>query len=235
MNEMEINDSQRRAAKVAGAGYLIAMAIAVFADSYARSKLFVHGNPMETAQRILANETLFRLSIAGHVIISAIDLALITGLYVILKPVNRNLALFAVLLRTVETAVLTTTSIGDFNALPFFKGPDYLKSLDTASMHALGMAASGGHGVGFQVAFLFLGLGSVVFGVLWWKSRYIPRAISALGIGASALLCIGSMLFLIFPKVFNAVFPQYMMPLGLFEVSAGLWLLIKGVKSPAAS
>lgn len=230
------NDSpgaERRAATVAGAAYLIAMALAVFADTYARGRLF-GPDPDTTARNILEHTTLFRMSITGHVLVSVVDVALIVSLYVILKRVNRNLALAALMFRVIETAVLTVTSLNDFNGLSIVSGAGNVRKLGVSQSEALGLLSSNAHNAGFQIAFLFLGVGSSVFAYLWWKSRYIPAVLSAIGIISSAFLAIGSILFLAFPRLFALVFPAYMMPLGIFEVGTGVWLLTKGIRVPSA-
>ena len=67
------------------------MATALFAEFYARGKLVVANDAAQTAQNILAHETLWRLGIANSLLCSLTDVALITALYVVLKPVGRNL------------------------------------------------------------------------------------------------------------------------------------------------
>src|SRR3954469_2692272 len=99
--------SQSKAARLAGILYLIAMATGLFAEFYVRfpSTLIVSGDAAKTASNIIANERLFRIGIANNIITFAIDVILIWALYVLLKPVNGNLALLAVLFRLVETTI----------------------------------------------------------------------------------------------------------------------------------
>ncbi len=75
-------------------------------------------------------------------------------------------------------------------------------------------------------------MGSTVFSYLWLKSRYIPRALAILGIFSSLLLGIMSLVTMVFPTVWDRVGMLYMMPMGLYEVGLGLWLLVKGLKAP---
>lgn len=71
------------------------MATAILAESYIRGRLIVFDNAAETARNIMAHEQLFRLSIASELITLASTVVLLTALYVILKPINQHLALFA--------------------------------------------------------------------------------------------------------------------------------------------
>ena len=85
--------------------------------------------------------------------------------------------------------------------------------------------------VALLVGFLFLGLGSAVFSYLWWKSRHIPRVIAGWGIFASLLMAVVSLALIMFPGL-AAIGMSYMMPMGLYEVGLGLWLLVKGIRVP---
>src|SRR5947207_6843547 len=88
-----IEPAQRTAAKVVGFLYLFQMATAIFGQSYVRDQLIVSGNPTKTAENIVAAERLFRLSIAGDLVTYTGVIVLICAFYVLVRPVNKNLAL----------------------------------------------------------------------------------------------------------------------------------------------
>ena len=88
MTISSIDESQRKAAKVAGFTCLFTMAIVVFANFGIHARLMVAGNAAETARNIMAHERLFRIGIACGLIYSAGLVVLLTALYVILKPVD---------------------------------------------------------------------------------------------------------------------------------------------------
>ena len=88
-----IDESQRKAAKVAGLAYLITFALVVFVNFGIVDPLVVENNAMETARNILANEQLFRIGITGILIYCAGLMVLFTALYVILKPINQGFGL----------------------------------------------------------------------------------------------------------------------------------------------
>ncbi len=222
--------SQQTAARIAGFLYLFTMATAVFAFS-ARSQLIVRGDPAQTARNIAASERLFRISIASDLIVYVCVVALVLALYVVLKPVNRNLALLAAFWRLVENAILAVTALNAYAALALVSGADYLRAVDTQQLHALAYAFLRVYGVGFQIGFVLTGLGSTVFSYLWFKSRYIPRALAAWGIFSSLVLAIGTLVIMIFPGL-AAVGIVYMLPMGVYEVGLGLWLVAKGIEEP---
>ena len=224
-----IDESQRAAARVAGFVYLFAMATSIFAELYARGPLIVSGDVAETARNIMAHERLFRLSIACHVITFAADVALITALYVILGPVNRHLALCAAFLRMIETSVGVTAALNGFDVLRVLSDAEYLRVFEADRLQALARLSLSAHGAGLNVCFVFLGLGSTVFAYLWLKSGYIPKALAVLGVFSSLLLAAVAFTLIIFPELSKVLSRSYMLPIFVFEVTTGFWLLFKGL------
>ena len=133
---LAIEPVQRTAAKTVGFLYLLAMAISIFGESV-RGRLILPHDAAQTASGIAASEALFRLSIVGDLIIYVCDIVLFWGLYVILKRVNKDVALLAAFFRLVETAILGVTTLTAFIALRLLSGADYLRAVDTAQLQAL--------------------------------------------------------------------------------------------------
>ena len=230
-----IEPAQRTAAKVVGSLYLLAMVLSIFGESFVRSRLIIPHDAVQTAANIAASEGLFRLSIVGDLVVYVCDIVLFWGLYVILKRINKNVTLLAVFLRLVETAILAVTTLTAFIALQLLSGADYLRAVDPGQLQALARVFLSVYGLGLSIGFVFLGLGSAVFSYVWLQSRYIPRALAAWGIFASLLLTIATLATMVFPILWDRVGMAYMMPMGLYEVGLGLWLLIKGLQVPRAS
>jgi len=217
---------------VAGLLYLVQMATGVFGEAYVRGPLIVRGDATRTAQNILGAERLFRLSIAGDLVTYVAVLVLIWALYVVVRPVDKNVALLAVLFRLAENAVLCVATVNSLVALRLLSGADDFKAFDVSQLHALARLALAAQGLAMRVGFVLLGLGSAVFGYLLLKSRYVPRALAAWGIFASLALAIVTLVIVVFPRAGDVMGLAYMAPMGLYEVGLGLWLLVKGI--PAA-
>ncbi len=232
MTHPAITSKQQTAAKWVGALYLIQMALAVFGESFVRSRLIVR-DAAQTAANLAGSETLFRLSIASDLLVYASVIGLVWGIYVILKPVNQDAALLGAFLRLVENSVLAVTTLTAFIALRLLSGATYLEPFEPAQLQALARLFLSVYGIGLSIGFVFLGFGSAVFSYVWWQSRYIPRALAGWGIFASLLLAIVSLITMIFPRVYAALGMSYMMPMGIYEIGLGLWLLIKGLKAPS--
>jgi hypothetical protein len=224
--EAAIDESQRKAARVVGFTYLFAMVTAIF-GFYVRGHLIVPGNAAETARNIMASELLFRAGIASDLLTFVTDIALITALYVVLRPVNRNLALLAAFWRLMETAVLLVVTLNGFDVLRVLSGAEYLGVFEADRLQALARLSLGAYVSGYNVGFVFLGLGSAVFSYLWLKSSYIPRSLAVLGVFSSLLLAACNFAFILLPSLAKTVGPIYMAPMGVFEVTMGLWLLLK--------
>lgn len=226
-----VDESQRKAARVVGFTYLLAMVAEVFAEFYVRGHLIVPANAAETARNIMAHERLFRLGIASHLLTCVTDVVLLTALYVVLKRVHQNLALAAAFWRLLETTILVVITLNDFDVLRLLSGADYLGVFEADRLQALARLSVGAHGAGYSVALLLFGFGSTVFGYLWLKSNYIPKALAAWGMFASLLFVPCMLAFIIFPeltKVITVVY--YGGPIFFFELTMGFWLLLRGLR-----
>ena len=226
-----IEPEQHTAAKVVGFIYLVAMATSIFAELYARAPLIVRGDAMQTAINIAASERLFRIGSVIHLITFASDAVLAVALYVVLRPINRNVALLAAFWRLTDCSILAVNMLNDFAVLRLLSGADYLRAFDTKQLQTLARFFISVEAAGFQIGFVFLGLGSTVFSYLWFKSRYIPRALAAWGIFSSLVLAIVTLAVMVFPAL-AALGMTYMVPMLFYEVGLGLWLLVKGLQAP---
>jgi hypothetical protein len=229
LTQSTISPAQRSAAKIVGFLYLFQMATAIFGQSFVRDRLIVAGDPTRSAQNIIGAERLFRLSIAGDLLTYTGVIVLIWAFYVLVRPVNKNLALLAVFFRLAETAVLCVATVNSLVVLKLLSGSDSLKTFKVGQLHSLAALAMSVQGFGMSVAFILLGLGSTVFAYLLLKSRYVPKILAAWGIASSLVLAVVTFAIIIFPNL-GALGLTYMMPMGLYEVGLGLWLLIKGIK-----
>jgi len=224
------DDTQRTAARVVGAAYLVALIPAVFAEFYVRGQLVVAGNAAQTALNILAHERLFRLGIASNLAVFAIDIVLITALYVVLNPINRSLALVALGWGLIETASLVATAQADLSVLRILGDADYLHVFELDRLQALARLSVSAHWDAYNVGLIFAGLRSTTFCYLWFKSGFIPRVLAGFGVVASFLMGICAYSFIIFSE-FAAIVPVaiYGGPIFLFELTMGTWLVFKGL------
>jgi hypothetical protein len=222
-----------KAARLAGLLYLVAMATGLFAEFYVHfpTSLIVAGDAAKTTGNILANERLYRIGIANNILTFAIDVILIWALYVLLRMVNRSLALLAVLFRLVETILACTAIVNYYVAMQFVADADHLKGFDPGQLQALTVMHYN-YGLTFNVVAIFLGVGSTIFNYLFYKSRYIPQALAVWGIFSSLLLFLSQFAIIIYPNVEKTIIPACFGPIVIDEIALGFWLLFKGANIP---
>jgi uncharacterized protein DUF4386 len=228
-----IDESQRRAARVAGFAYLVTFASVVYVNFGIHDRLIARNNAAETARNILAHERLFRIGIAGDLIYCAGVVVLLTALYVILEPVNRGLASLAALWRLVWVLMWLVMTLNLFDALRLLSGAAYLRALDADRLQVSAMFYLDSRFDYYYVGLVFGALASTVCGYLWFRSRYIPRALAAFGVISSAFCVACTCVFYIFPnfdKIVNLWW--FDTPMGVFDLATSFWLLFKGLRSP---
>jgi hypothetical protein len=228
-----IHDSQRKAAKVAGFALLFAIVIVVVANYGINFRLIVPGDAVDTARNILAHETLIRVNVACNLIYAVTLVVLLSALYVILKPVDRHLALVAAFCRLILALMWVVTALNMLNALRLLGSTAYLPVFATAQLQTLARLHIAASYDAYYIGLPFWGLASTVCSYLWFKSGYIPRALAAFGLTASAWGVFCAFAFIVFPDFTATVGASwYDLPMLVFEMALGFWLLIKGIRAP---
>src|SRR5262245_53304184 len=165
----------KKDARIAGLLYLSLMT-APLRLVYIPGKLFVAGNAAATANNIAAHETLFRLGIVSDLFTATMAIFLTLALYRLLKPVNRNLAAVMVILGSLMvTPIYFMNTLNDAAALLFARGADFLSAFDTAQRQAMAALFLRLHHQGVVANEIFWGLWLFPFGLLVYKSGFIPR------------------------------------------------------------
>jgi hypothetical protein len=225
-----IDESQRKAAKVAGLACLISFVTVVAVNFGIFARLIVRGNPAETARNILAHETLFRIGVVGDMVYCVAVVVLLTALYVILKPVSQNLALLAAFGRLVHGLTWLLATLNLFTALRLLSDADYSRAFGPDQLPALARLYLSSYDA-YYVGLLFWSLGATVGSYLWFKSNYIPKALAAFGMISSAWCAACALVFYIFPD-FTKVVNLWLFdsPMAIFELALSFWLLFKGLR-----
>ena len=122
-----------KAARVAGAIYLLLVFTGIFSLMYVPSKLLVRGDATATAANILAHETLFRSGIVVNLIGTVIFICLGFALYRLLSGVNQPQAWLMVALVLVSSAIAFMDEVNNLAALILFRGGDFLTVLTKPS------------------------------------------------------------------------------------------------------
>ena len=226
-----IDNSQRTAAKVAGFALLFSMVIVVFANYALLNPLLVRGNAVETARNILAHETQFRVAATCFLTYSLSVIVLLAALYVVLKPVNRGLALVGALVRLVFALLWLLSTLNLLGALRLLGSAPYLQVFEPDRLQTLARVYIAATFDDYYVGLPFFGLAATVCAWLWLKSNYIPRPLALFGVISSAFCVICAFVYLIFPGFAKPVNPYWFdSPMALFEMALSFWLLFKGLR-----
>jgi hypothetical protein len=228
MMERSAETSPQVYARIGGVLYLIIIVIGFSSGFFVRDKLVVSGDVTATANNIAASQSLWRITIAGDLIVLVCSVALTMILYVLLSPVNKNLALLALLLNIVEFPIEAVSKLCLFSALFFSGSADYLKAFEPDQLHALVKISLKLHDYGFGIDLVFFGFACLVYGYLLFRSGYFPKALGVLMVIAGLSYLTNSLTLILAPAYAGTILPVLILAL-IGELSLCLWLLVKGV------
>jgi hypothetical protein len=216
-------------ARMGGLAYLIIIVCGALGEFFIRNKLIVSGDPIATARNITASPALWRLGIAGDLLMHVCDLILGLVYFTLFKRVNRNLALLALLFQMMQTAVLVANKMTLVMPLFLLGNEEYLKAFDPAQLQVWAYLSIKAHGYGFGIGLIFFGFECLLDGYLIFKSGFLPRILGVLIQIAGIGYLINSFTLILFPAWSDVVFKVVMGPVFIAELSMCLWLLVKGV------
>src|SRR5215475_10777211 len=228
-----IDKSQRVAARVAGVTGLLAFVVVIVGNYVLLNPLVVPGNAVETARNFSTHQTQVRLALTCFLGYGVCVVALLSALYVILKPIGRTLALMGALFRLVFGVLWLLTTLNLLGALRLLGNAPYLQALDADHLQVLARLQIAASFDDYYVGLPFFSLAATACAYLWLKSSYIPKSLAAFGVIASAWCVICAVVFLIFPG-FNKIVNDYWFdsPMAIFELILSFWLLFKGIAVP---
>lgn len=229
MPNIKAETSPQVYARIGGLAYLIIIITGAFGELFIRNKIMVSGDAAATAHNIAASPLLWRIGITGDLIMHVCDLVLTMVYYLLLRRVNKNLAMLSVLFGLIQTAVLVANKLNLVMPLLFLGNEDYLKAFDPHQLQVLSYIAVKAHGYGFGIGLIFFGFECLIDGYLIFKSGFLPRVLGVLILIAGLCYLVNSFALILFPAVSDSIFQVVMAPIFLSELSMCLWLLVKGV------
>lgn len=215
--------TQRTYARLAGF-LLLAVIVLAFSAGLIVSSVAPGGTFAETARRIAASQHLYRAGLSTVVVVSLSSTLLAFALYATLKPVNSLLAQLAMIFCLGDAFLALVVRMCSFVTARL-----YLSSQPSAQslaelMRTVADTTENLGGICF-------GIGTLLFFFLFFQSSYIPRAISALGLLASAIWSIVYFANLVFPEQ-HALFQHICFPpMALAEVLTGFYLMLFAIKT----
>ncbi len=225
-----IERPQQQAARVVGVAYLATFALVVSVNFGILNRLIVSGDAAATARGILAHETLFRIGLTGDLLYCAGTVALLTALYVILRPVGRGLALLAAFWRLIWVLMWLAVALNMFDALRLLHGAAYLRAFEPERLQALARFDLGSGYDTYYVGLLFGALGETACGWLWLRSGYIPRWLALACLVTSAWCVACTLIFYVVPGFSRAVNLWWFdTPMALADMVTSVWLIVRGL------
>jgi len=220
-------DALDRQARTAGWLYLLLVIPGPFALIYLPSKLIVRGDAAATAANLLAHETLFRFGMVADVVGSVFFVVLAFALYRLLSRVDPTRAAFMVALVVVSSAIACVNVLPNAAALALARGGESLTVLDQMQREALAMLFLRLHSIGNTVNETFWGVWLLPFGMLVYRSGFLPRFLGAWLVVNGAAYVALSGIGLLRPELSGKAF-LFAKPLLFGELAIMLWLIIKG-------
>lgn len=219
-----------KAARIAGAWYLLIAATAPFSLIYVPRRLIVPGDATATANNILGSEMLFRAGIVLELMAAVIFIFLALALYRLLSGVNKNHARLMVGLVLVSAAVGFLNVLNNIAALTLFRSADFLSVFEKPQLDALAYLFLRLHDQGLVLDQIFWGLWLFPFGMLVMRSGFLPRILGVLLIISGFAFVADSFTSLLLPSYARVVSQFILVPELVGELSIMFWLLIKGTK-----
>jgi hypothetical protein len=218
----ELYQRQRTYARLAGVLLLGAIVIAIGSGAIL-SRIAGEGTFAQTAARIGASERLYRLALTSVVIVTLGSTLLAFALYATLKPFNGLLAQLGMIFSLADSFLALVVRMCGFVRLHLYLSHTATGSIGAEPLSDLVRTIAGATE---NLGGISFGIGSCLFFYLFFKSKYIPRIISALGLVASASWAVLYCANLVFPE-HHSLFLNICFPLmALAEVLTGVYLML---------
>jgi hypothetical protein len=201
--------SLTRAARLVGIGLVLMVTLAAVVEVTGTSALLMPENGEESLQKLKDDGRIFATGMALYGGILVLDVLVAWGLFVVFRPVNRDLSLAMAVLRLLYTAIMVVT------------------------LTALAVMDPGAYVNGHMIAYVFF-IGHIgLLGYLAYVSGYVHWFLGGLLMVASfsyVFLTYGDQL--LSNGVPEAILPIFMIPATLSEISLAIWLLWKAKMLP---
>ncbi len=208
--------NQQKAVTALRVLYPIWAIVGLFGIMYVPAALIVLGDATTTANNIVTNEFLFRLSIVSNLITMLFQILIVLILYKLFKSVDRDQSLLMVILALIGVPIAMFNIINQVAALLLLNDPDQM-------MFFLNLNTEG-----VMIASVFWGLWLFPLGYLIHKSGYFPKVLGIFVIISGFGYLIGSFINFLLPN--QETILQVLEFLTIGEVLFMLWVLLKGAK-----
>jgi hypothetical protein len=223
-----------RDARLPGFLYLISVVVGIFTLRYIPDRLIVSGDAVTTAHNIAANPLLLRLGIAGDLAGGAIWLFVVLALYQLLKDVDRvQAALMVVLGAFMQVPLYFVNVVTYVAALMLATRASFLSGVTEPERDALVMLFLKLHNYQLLASLVFAGLWLFPFGILVYKSGFLPRILGVWLLLAGVAWLVVAFTGFLAPQ-YSDVVDKVTQPVVFGEIATMLWLLVVGARKLGA-
>ena len=213
-------------ARFAGILGILTIIAGGFGEAFVPGTLIVSGDVAATAHNILTRESLFRWGFAGYLVEALCDAGLTMAFWVLMRPVNRNLAMLMVVLRIISTCGFASAEMLYFGALRTLEGATTLSAFQPDQLGAIAYTSLQVSMFGQGLFSMFYGVANIVFGWLIYRSGYLPR-IFGIGMGITGVAFAAHTLLLVLAPAYASTL--LMATAAIAFIPLIFWLLIRGV------
>jgi len=228
-------ETMQRYARFAGFLMLLSVVFGFLGEMYLPGKYIVSGDANATAANIIGNPMLFRLSWASYLVEGLCDITLCGVFYILLRPVDRNLALLSAFFGIASMVTFAVVEGAIFSSSVILRDTAGMNAFSAEQRNALALLAIRSAST---VATLFLclyGTATMLRGYLIARSGYLPKILGVLLMIGGASFFLRSTTYLLAPAYSSMLM---LMPMALGGLPLMAWLLFRGVdtaKMPATA
>lgn len=235
MNQQQKIYSPNFWARMGGIAYLIIIIAGASGELLIRNKIVIPNDPQTTANNLLSHALLWRIGIAGDLLMHVCDLFLSIAYFQLFRVVNKPLARLSLFFGLMQTAVLIANKMNLVMPLIYLEHADKLHAFSLPQLQEMAFLSIQAHDYGFGNGLIFFGFACIIDAYLIIQSGFLPKFLGWLIGLAGICYLVNSFTLLLAPTFSPLVFPVVMPIIFLSELSLCLWLLIKGVKMEKSS
>jgi hypothetical protein len=222
-----VDESLTRYARAAGVAMLLSIIFGAIGEAYVPGQIIVGGDAAATAANIINHPVLFRVGFATYLVEGICDITLAVLFYVLLRPVNRNLALVSAFFGIASMVLFAVAMSAYFGSSLILSDAAGMAAFTTEQRNALALFSLR---ISTMIATLFLilyGIATMIRGYLIMRSGYFPKVFGWLFMLGGAGFFLRTATYVLAPAYSSELM---LLPIAAAGIPFMLWLLIRGVK-----
>ena len=217
----------RRYARAAGVAMLLSLVFGTIGEMYLPGRIIVSGDAAATAANLTGHPMLLRLTFASYLVEGFCDIFLCVFWYILLRPVDKNLALLSAFVGVVSMVTFAVAQSSFFASSLVLRETGGMLSFTLEQRQALALLCIR---IATMIAWLFIcfyGTASMIRGYLIARSGYFPKVLGVLLMIGGAGFFLRSATYILAPSLSS---PFLLMPMALAGIPLTFWLLFRGVR-----